>query len=72
VGKTHLSADSDSNGHTVPECPFLSAPGILSRHFLMHSFGKSFQRIVWQNTLFKPLNAMSSELSYSWEMAVIF
>lgn len=45
--------------------PFSSVPGILSRHFLMHSLGKSFQRTVRQNTLFKPLNAMSSNLTFS-------
>lgn len=44
--------------------PFSSVPGILSRHFLMHSLGKPFQRTVWQNTLFKPLNAMSSNLTF--------
>lgn len=46
------------------ECPPLPVAGILSRHFLMHSLGKPFQRIVWQNTLFKPLNAMWSNLTF--------
>lgn len=49
---------------TFSECPPLPTPGILSRHFLMHSLGKPFQRIVWQNTRFKPLNAMWSDLAF--------
>lgn len=49
---------------TFSECPPLPTPGILSRHFLMYSLGKPFQRIVWQNTRFKPLNAMWSDLAF--------
>lgn len=43
---------------------FLPVPGGHSRHFLMHSLGKLFQGIVWQNTLFKPLNAMWSHPTF--------
>lgn len=49
---------------TFSECLPLPVPGGHSRHFLMHSLGKLFQGTVWQNTLFKPLNAMWSHPTF--------